>query len=160
MYDSGIYIITNEVNKKVYIGQSKSVLQRIIDHKRQLSKNKHHLKDMQNDYTIYGKSNFSFKVLEYCSLPELDEKEIEYILKYNATNKEYGYNIYFGGGCKNKRTENLVHIGIGIPLNLKQKIFEEAKLNDRSISNYVRFILENRFEIDKLIKLNRIKIVN
>ena len=86
----GIYCITNKINQKKYIGQSKNIERRW----------KEELKGgcnecLFNDFKKYGLENFSFEVLEECCKEELDKKEREYIKKYNTT--ENGYNILSGG---------------------------------------------------------------
>lgn len=86
----GIYKITNMVNGKSYIGQSRDIERRWREHK-----------NSKDDATIhrafrkYGIANFTFEVLEECSAEELDQKEIEYIAKYNSYKK--GYNSTLGG---------------------------------------------------------------
>ena len=93
----GIYKIENLVNHKMYIGQSHKIKRRWSDHKKVLrkGKNKNHL--LQDDWDIYGESNFVFEVLELCSDEELDEKEQYYIKKYNTFNSDQGYNLTNGG---------------------------------------------------------------
>ena len=85
-----IYKITNKVNNKIYI-------------------EKHKTEDINDDYmgsgillkraqNLYGKKNFIKEILCECSsFEELNEKEIEYIKKYNSTDKDIGYNISKGG---------------------------------------------------------------
>ena len=45
----------------------------------------------------YGLDNFSFEVVEDCSIDQLDEREIYWINYYDALNKEKGYNQHSGG---------------------------------------------------------------
>lgn len=46
----------------------------------------------------YGFENFKFELLEICtSLDDMNQLEIDYIKKYNSTNKKNGYNIEKGG---------------------------------------------------------------
>lgn len=85
----GIYKITNKTNGKVYIGQSQNCEKRISEHKR---KKKLTIDDWIN---LLGSDAFTYEILEECSLEELDNKEKEYIKKYNSI--EEGYNIQEGG---------------------------------------------------------------
>lgn len=93
---SGIYIIRNLVNCKVYIGKAKCIYKRINNHCSSLNrKDKKHENDhFINSWHKYGKDSFAYTVLEY--LPLIDEliaqKEIEYIDKYESLNPEKGYN--------------------------------------------------------------------
>jgi group I intron endonuclease len=61
----GIYIIENNITKEVYIGSTiVSFDVRFKQHKKELKKNKHHSKLLQQAYDKYGNDNFSFKILE------------------------------------------------------------------------------------------------
>lgn len=95
----GIYKIENLINGKVYIGKSINIEDRW---------KKHHYKPFYpqgNQYNSaiyrairkYGLDYFSFEILEECNQNELDEKEIYWIAKYDAHNKEKGYNLTDGG---------------------------------------------------------------
>ena len=83
----GIYKIENLQNHKKYIGQSIHIEKRWQEHC-QLSADSVIAKVIQK----YGKTNFSFQILEECSEDELDERELYYITKYN-TIVPNGYNL-------------------------------------------------------------------
>lgn len=93
---SGIYLIRNLINGKVYIGKSRDIDQRIGQHITMLNKK---CKTHENDHFInawskYGKLNFAYVVLEYLPLNEelLSKKELEYIDLYNSLDSKKGYN--------------------------------------------------------------------
>ena len=94
---SGIYLITNVVNRKVYVGQSLCVNNRISKHKSYLRSCKHENQYLQRAFDKYGESNFTFSILEYCGVEELDDKEIMYINLFDSMNIEKGYNLESGG---------------------------------------------------------------
>ena len=94
----GIYKITNQLNGKVYIGQSVNIEQRWKRHKQEV-KNGNKTYKLYNAIRKYGIENFSFEVLEECLRDELNEKEIYYIKKYNSYCN--GYNSTLGGQGKN-----------------------------------------------------------
>lgn len=96
----GIYKITNNVNGKVYIGQSINIKARWKDHINALNRNDSHSVLLQRAWNKYGQDNFSFEILELCSEDVLDEVETRYIEAYDSINK--GYNIESGGN-ENKR---------------------------------------------------------
>lgn len=92
----GIYSITNKINNKKYIGQSINIEERIKRHFRDLKSGCHHSKHLQNAFNKYGEENFVSEVLFECkSIQELDEKEIEFIKKYDSFHN--GYNLNEGG---------------------------------------------------------------
>lgn len=99
---SGIYAIKNKMNNKMYIGQSVNVNKRKSYHLWLLRNNSHFNPKLQNAFNKYGEENFEFVILEKCNKEELDDKEIEYISRYNTTNN--GYNICEGGGGSLGRT--------------------------------------------------------
>lgn len=88
---SGIYLILNIINNKVYIGSTKCFRERYAQHKSKLKGNKHACTHLQNSYNKYGKDNFEFKIIEVSE--ELLNREEFYIKKYNSCNNEYGYNL-------------------------------------------------------------------
>lgn len=99
-----IYKYKNNINGKIYIGQTCNFTKR----------KKQHLRSSVNiydDYLIhkairkYGIENFSIDILEYCqSKEELNEREMFYIELYKSFAKESGYNLTKGGaGMLGKR---------------------------------------------------------
>jgi group I intron endonuclease len=101
---SGIYKITNLLNNKVYIGQSKNIPNRFKGHIRQRSRNY----PLYNSFRKYGIDNFKFEVIEYADINILDELEIKYIKKYKSLINENGYNIKDGGNGR-PNTNSIVY---------------------------------------------------
>jgi len=92
-----IYKITNIVNQKVYIGQTKHPSIRWSKHKCKAIryKNDEHL---CRAIRKYGINNFIFEIIDTANLiNEADKLEIFYIAKYNSADREFGYNIHLGG---------------------------------------------------------------
>lgn len=86
-----IYIITNDINSKVYIGQSNDPKYRFNQHCRPNSDNS--LIDLA--IQKYGKEHFTMSILEG-PIKNYNEREKYYILKYNSL-RPNGYNILEGG---------------------------------------------------------------
>lgn len=89
----GIYKIENLKDGKIYIGQSSSIERRFKEHcfpSRYKGK-------IPIDIAIHeeGKQNFSFSVIEECSLEELNQRENYWIEFYDSIEK--GYNCNLGG---------------------------------------------------------------
>lgn len=87
---SGIYIIKNNINDKVYIGRAKNLLRRAIQHKRKFEKLEENRK-----LNTFIKENpnvkFELSVLEYTN--NIKEEEEKLIKKYNSVEK--GFNIIY-----------------------------------------------------------------
>lgn len=86
-----IYIITNKVNSKVYIGQTRKALSERMRH--HFSKYETCTK-LKKAIEQYGKDNFIYNVLELVSYSKLNDREAFYIERYNSI--ENGYNIKKG----------------------------------------------------------------
>lgn len=86
-----IYIITNKVNSKVYIGQTRKALSERMRH--HFSKYETCTK-LKKAIEQYGKDNFIYNVLELVPYSKLNDREAFYIKRYNSI--ENGYNIKKG----------------------------------------------------------------
>lgn len=89
-----IYIITNKVNSKSYIGQTR---RKTPNHR--WNQHKHDPRGMlKHAFKKYGIDNFDFKVI--CEIPneELNEREKKEILEKNTISPN-GYNLQDGGMC-------------------------------------------------------------
>lgn len=66
--NTGIYLIRNKTNNKIYVGStSRSFKNRFSMHRYQLRKNEHHSPYLQKSWNKYGEENFEFIILEKCS---------------------------------------------------------------------------------------------
>lgn len=61
---SGIYMIKNKKTGQMYIGQSKHIKRRWVDHKYELVRGIHANTFLQNSWNKYGEDNFSFSIIE------------------------------------------------------------------------------------------------
>ena len=90
---SGIYLIRNTIDNKIYIGSAYDVIARIKRHISELNKGKHHNKHLKAAWIQYGPAAFSFEILEVCTKQQILSKEKEYLDQYGSYNLEVGYNI-------------------------------------------------------------------
>lgn len=100
--ESGVYQIYNTKTNKRYIGSSLCVSRRWTQHLHLLRNGKHHSKHLQSAWNKYGEESFVFECLEYCNPEQMLQLEHKYIVDYNATNREFGYNI----------TEDVEHVAV------------------------------------------------
>lgn len=90
---SGIYKITNKLNKKIYVGATKNIRIRKNNHLSRLRQNKHNCKSLQLDFNKYGETNFIIEVLEVVAdIKYLEIRENFWISELKANDKQYGYN--------------------------------------------------------------------
>lgn len=96
---TGIYLITNNINGKYYVGQSIDIQTRWYNHKKDcFNPNASSYKTyFYQALRKYGVENFSFDIIEECKEEELNEKEIYWIKVLNANKHEIGYNTTDGG---------------------------------------------------------------
>lgn len=94
----GIYKITNDRNKKSYIGRSTSVRKRLADHIKSaigistIANQKIH--EVMREEGIW---NFTFELIEECDKDKLSEREKYYIDFFQTADTTYGYNQKAGG---------------------------------------------------------------
>lgn len=93
----GIYKITNNINGECYIGQSIHIKQRFAQHKSPYEQQRHSDLPLYRAILKYGIQNFTFEIIEECSVEELEEKEQYYISYFHSMVYEKGYNIKSGG---------------------------------------------------------------
>ena len=90
---SGIYIIKNTINDKVYIGSAVCIKQRFIGHKNQFKKQVHNDR-FQNFVNKYGINTLIFEVIEYVNDKEkLIKREQYWIDYYESWKSKKGFNI-------------------------------------------------------------------
>lgn len=90
---SGIYLITNLENGKIYIGRSKNISSRLKQHKRDLIGNRHSNPYLQTSWNKYGEENFIFEPLEFLPINYTYSREIYWIKAYNSLDRLSGYNV-------------------------------------------------------------------
>lgn len=90
---SGVYMILNTKNEKVYIGQTRDLYKRIVRHISDLNLNKHANVYLQNSWNKRGLKSFSFFIVEYCDVSILNSRESYWMNYYSSYDREYGYNL-------------------------------------------------------------------
>lgn len=92
--NTGIYMITNIINKKIYIGSACDIKKRWKKHKQHLRNNKHHNIHLQKAWIKYGEKAFKFEILQNVSYAEhLISCEQKYLDYFKSYDKNKGYNI-------------------------------------------------------------------
>lgn len=139
----GIYLITNMVNKKVYVGQSLNIEKRYKEHLRSGQPDKYSIKNERDTKTPihlamqkYGVENFQLRVLELCDKESLNEKEKQWIKYYKA--KDFScYNIADGGQDS---------------FALKGEYHSQAKLSQKDVDEIKRLIKQGT-DFNSILKI-------
>lgn len=94
---TGIYKIENQINHKIYIGQSVNILERWRSHRSSYKdiSDKNYDSHLYRSMRKYGIENFEFSIIEECLPSELNDKERYWISYYDSFFN--GYNLTLGG---------------------------------------------------------------
>lgn len=123
--EPGIYCIENLITHKKYVGQASSILGRFSEHIGDLNHQRHFNEHLQNSWNKYGEDNFTYSILEYCTIKQLDERESYYIDTMDLLDRDLGYNMKRGGQ----------HGGGTFSKEVKEKLSKSIK---KSFENPVR----------------------
>ena len=135
-----IYITTNLVNGKKYIGQHEASH---FEGNKYLGSGINLTKAIKK----YGESNFKVELLEKCnSKQELDKAEISYIKKFNAADSDDFYNITYGGQGGDFFTE-----GMKDKLRKARLSQKSQTKGKRKINNGIREKLVTPEELDSYL---------
>lgn len=136
-----VYIIKNDVNSKVYIGQTTWPLnERFNNHYNNKESN------VGQAMREIGKGHFSISVLDDSSqsLNELLEKERYYIQKYDSISNGYNTTLQATNGKECSRTRFTTTLNIDIEKRLKehsrQTSIPISKIVDKAIAMYLESV--------------------
>jgi group I intron endonuclease len=108
-----IYLMTNKINNKKYVGQTNNLKRRI----KYQHFNAGHVKTVIDKAILkYGKENFEVKVIEETTKDKVNEREIYWIKKYN-TYKGVGYNCTPGGESLSGKDNPMYGVSLSGKLN-------------------------------------------
>lgn len=150
----GIYCIINEVNGKMYIGQSIQLKERERQHFNILKRNCHDNFYLQSAFNKYGKENFKWKILKYCKEKDLVKWEQCFMNYYNTTNPNCGYNLALRADSSRLSEETKRKIGIA---NKGRKHTEESKRKMSETRKGFKHTEETRKKMSKAQKKRSFK---
>jgi len=141
-----IYKITNKINGKIYIGQTREfygekkhgINGRFKDHMKSAfatnTKTNTRIPHLYAAIRKYGKDNFTVECLLKCDFSEIDKREIEAIKEYDSTNKKKGYNISLGGsGVSNHNVKEETRMKISKAQNPEGEMGIKEYYNEKEI---------------------------
>jgi hypothetical protein len=127
---SGIYIIKNKIDNKIYVGSSLNLDYRKQKHFWMLKKNVHDNQHLQNSFNLYGESNFEFTIVEECEHEKLILRENFFIDYYQSNLSLYGYNLAKVNEFRRNTFNDEVKVQI-------------SKTNLKKNGNFLKFSLTN-----------------
>lgn len=143
----GIYKITNMINNKIYIGQSKDIQRRWQQHRTESFNVNCRAYDVIFYRAIrkYGIDNFKFEIIEECPEAKLNEREKYWIKFYNTyikNDNSNGYNMTEGGENTSKELEYDIELIQKLWLEGKshQEIMEAIHCNHSTLTRYLDYL--------------------
>ena len=131
-----IYVITNDINNKQYVGKTnENIEKRFAEHLNDATKRITEKRPLYRAINKYGKEHFQIKVLEECDISILSEREIYWIEKLNTYKN--GYNATIGGDGKQLYDYNIFidEYKKGMPM---RAIARKYKCDIDTVSNAVK----------------------
>ena len=138
MSNFSIYMISNDTNDKVYIGQTTRQLQERFEEHCICG-----LSPISRFIQSIGKEHFNISLLDdtATNLDELAELEAFYIQKYNSI--ENGYNSKPAAKAREQVSKEKTGVLVNMDKTLKEELSKLAKEQNRSLSNLIVTILKN-----------------
>ena len=152
-----IYKATNNINGKVYIGQTINTLeQRATEH---IGESKGRNKTyFSNALKKYGVDSFAWEVIRICNnINELNAWEQYYILYCNSMNRKFGYNLQSGGlnyivSDRTKKRMSIANKGKNLSREHREKI-GKAHLGKKKSKEHCRNMSISRQNMTNETKL-------
>lgn len=96
--EAGVYLISNNVNGKCYVGSTIHLDQRRREHFSRLANNKHINAHLQNAYNKYGREAFDFEILETIDIDDNIKDKLLKREQFWIDNLKPEYNVLLVAG--------------------------------------------------------------
>lgn len=96
--EAGVYLISNNVNGKCYVGSTVHLDQRRREHFSRLANNKHINAHLQNAYNKYGREAFDFEILETIDIDDNIKDKLLKREQFWIDNLKPEYNVLLVAG--------------------------------------------------------------
>lgn len=100
-HKSGVYLISNSIDNRVYVGSARNLRNRYIDHIGSFRRCTNKATRLQAFVLTHSVEVLTFSVLCLCEPEQLLVMEQQYLDFYQSYDKEYGFNTYpFAGSSR------------------------------------------------------------
>lgn len=147
---SGIYKITNTINDKVYIGKTVTFQKRYNAYKGAFKKedetkiNPYFL----NSIKKHNPENFTFEVVETCSIEMLAERELHWMVVFRSTEADFGYNLRMDSS-----TGMITHPSTSKKISERiKKEFENGTRSREAVSQWATDLWKDQDKKDRMRK--------
>lgn len=150
-----IYLISNDLNSKLYVGQTiQSIERRFINHCCNSSDRGQNMY-IKRAILKYGKEHFKIELIEECPIEWLDRREIFWIDYFDSFNN--GYNLTAGGNNKSrnfaKSLEDIIDIEefksfIIDNFPTAKQVEKKFKISHSSIYNLIKRLDDDRLKLN------------
>ncbi len=148
-----LYRITNQLNEKVYIGQTVNDKRRWAAHKSFAKNPERTGQYIHRAMSKYGSENFTFEVIATCrTQDDADETENMLINQYDSRNSGVGYNLLNGGNRgnwlgrkhseKSKDKNRAAHLGKKASEETKQK--QSQSMKEKCANGWIPVLPNNK----------------
>lgn len=150
-----IYLITNVINNKKYVGQTtRTIEDRFNEHYWSRNRKEHQKRQLYIDMRKYGLENFDYDILAFVeNLEEANQLEKFWINQLHTTNENCGYNMSDGGDFNLDVDEKKIIELYNLHLSLTE-VFKETGYSKGTIK---KILNKNNIKILSSIEVKHLK---
>jgi len=155
-----VYKIINKINGKLYIGQTNNLESRWLKHC-SMSRVINYNHPLYNSIRKYGLDNFMYEIIDqFDNLDECNKSEELWIQNLRTQDRNFGYNIAFGGNNKTTSQEtkdklSKLNSGEGNPFYGKTHSEEtKQKLSEMRVDSIITDEIRSKMSVSKIGKKN------
>lgn len=141
---SGIYVIENILNGKVYVGSSVHIKRRTTIHRSCLRGGYHGNEHLQRAWTKYGESAFEFRIVQHCPEEDLTTTEQYWLDKLSSEAEVYNVAIATDSSMRGRKMPESGRQKISAALTGHKRTKRECEIiRERMAKDYPEFIHES-----------------